>query len=92
MKMYLRPFLKIDVVAASGATMTFLYFSVTLATASVIGEEYGPITAVDLVLGDELLVEPDAGGRRRLVVVDDELDLAAEQAALGVERPCSQSW
>ena len=33
--MYFRPFLKIEVVAASGATITFLYFSVTLATASL---------------------------------------------------------
>ncbi len=41
MKAYLRPFLKIDVVAASGATITFLYFSVTLATASLMAEEYG---------------------------------------------------
>ena len=48
MKMYFRPFLKIDVVAASGATMTFLYFSVTLATASLTAEEYGPITASTL--------------------------------------------
>ena len=39
MKMYFRPFLKMEVVAASGETMTFLYFSVTLATASVMGEE-----------------------------------------------------
>ena len=44
MKMYFRPFRKIDVVAASGETMTFLYFSVTLAAASVTGDEYGPIT------------------------------------------------
>ena len=48
MKTYLRPFLKIEVVAASGATITFLYFSVTLATASLIAEEYGPITASTL--------------------------------------------
>ena len=48
MKMYLRPFLKMEVVAASGATITFLYFSVTLATASVTGEEYGPITTSTL--------------------------------------------
>ena len=47
MNAYRRPFLKIDVVAASGATITFLYFSVTLATASLI-EEYGPITASTL--------------------------------------------
>ena len=39
MKIYLRPFLKIDVVEANGDTSTFLYFSVTLATASVMGEE-----------------------------------------------------
>jgi hypothetical protein len=32
------------VVAASGATMIFLYFSVTLAAASDTGDEYGPIT------------------------------------------------
>ena len=48
MKMYLRPLRKIDVVAASGDTITFLYFSVTFATASVIGDEYGPITASTL--------------------------------------------
>ena len=48
MKMYLRPFLKIEVVAASGATITFLCFSVTFATASVIAEEYGPITTSTL--------------------------------------------
>ena len=50
MKMYFRrgSFLKMDVVAASGETITFLYFSVTLATASVIGDEYGPITASTL--------------------------------------------
>ncbi len=34
--------------AARGATMTFLYFSVTLAAASVTGDEYGPITASTL--------------------------------------------
>ena len=39
MKMYFRPFLKMDVVEASGETITFLYFSVTLATASVMGDE-----------------------------------------------------
>ena len=39
MNTYLRPFLKMDVVEASGETMTFLYFSLTLATASVMGEE-----------------------------------------------------
>jgi len=39
MKMYLRPFLKMEVVAARGATITLRYFSVTLATASVMGEE-----------------------------------------------------
>ena len=33
-----------EVVAASGATITFLYFSVTLTDASVTGDEYGPIT------------------------------------------------
>jgi len=32
------------VVAASGATITFLYFSVTFTEASVTGEEYGPMT------------------------------------------------
>src|SRR5882724_6682066 len=48
MKMYLRPFLKIDVVAASGATVTFLYFSVTLTEASVTGDEYGPMMASTL--------------------------------------------
>ena len=37
-----------DVVAASGETMTFWYFSLTFATASVIGEEYGPMTASTL--------------------------------------------
>jgi len=48
MKAYLRPFLKMEVVAASGITITFLYFSVTLAAASDTGEEYGPITASTL--------------------------------------------
>jgi hypothetical protein len=48
MKMNLRPFLKMDVVAASGATITFWYFSVTFTAASVIAEEYGPITASTL--------------------------------------------
>ncbi len=48
MKMYLRPFLKIDVVAARGATITFLYFSVTLTAASVTGDEYGPMMASTL--------------------------------------------
>src|SRR5436189_72595 len=33
-----------EVVAARGATITFLYFSVTLTDASVTGDEYGPIT------------------------------------------------
>jgi len=48
--MYLRrgSFRKMPVVAANGATITFLYFSVTLATASVTGEEYGPITTSTL--------------------------------------------
>jgi hypothetical protein len=48
MKMNLRPFLKMDVVAASGATITFWYFSVTLTAASVMADEYGPITASTL--------------------------------------------
>ena len=39
MKMCFRPFRKVEVVAATGATMTVRYFSVTLATASVIGDE-----------------------------------------------------
>ena len=77
--MYLRrgSFLKMPVVAANGATITFLYFSVTLATASVTGEEYGPI--------EEPFVQAYAGGRHRLIVVDDELDLPPEQSALGIE-------
>src|SRR5881409_1883102 len=37
-----------EVVAASGVIITFLYFSVTFADASVTGEEYGPITASTL--------------------------------------------
>ena len=64
--------------------MTFLYFSVTLATASLIGGGVGAHHGVDLVLGDELLVELDRGGGHGLIVVDDELDLASEQPALGV--------
>ncbi len=39
MKICFRPCLKIDVVAASGETMTFLYFSVMPATDSVIADE-----------------------------------------------------
>src|SRR5438094_9822174 len=79
MKMYLRrgSFRKMPVVAANGATITFLYFSVTLATASVTGEEYGPI--------EEPFVQAYAGGRHRLIVVDDELDLQPEQYDLGIE-------
>jgi len=42
--MNFRPFLKIEVVEAMGATIGILYFSFTLATASVMAEEYGPIT------------------------------------------------
>jgi hypothetical protein len=45
----------------------------------------GPHDRVHLVLGDQLLVEPDRGGGSRLVVVDHELDLAAEDSALGVQ-------
>jgi len=44
MKMNFRPFLKMEVVAALGATIGILYFSLTSATASVMGEEYGPRT------------------------------------------------
>src|SRR5216117_4147421 len=40
---------------------------------------------VHLVLGDELLVQTHGGGRHRLVVVDDELQLAAEQPTLAVD-------
>ena len=39
MKMYLRPCLKIEVVAARGETRTFLYFSLMPATDSVMPEE-----------------------------------------------------
>ena len=45
----LRPFLKIEVVDASGATMGISYFSLTLATASVIGDEYGTRIASTLI-------------------------------------------
>ena len=37
MKTYLRPFLKIEDEAPSGATIGILYFSLTLATASTMG-------------------------------------------------------
>ena len=42
---YFRPFSHSDVVPAIGAIITFRCFSVTSATASVMGEEYGPMTA-----------------------------------------------
>ena len=38
MKMFFRPFSQMDVVEASGASITLPYFSVTLATASVMFE------------------------------------------------------
>ncbi|MND00146.1 hypothetical protein D3C83_186590 [compost metagenome] len=44
----LRPFLKIAVVAAPAATIGMRCFSVTLATASVSGDEYGENTASGL--------------------------------------------
>ncbi len=39
MKMYLRPCRKMEVVAASGETSTFLYFSLMPATDSVTADE-----------------------------------------------------
>ena len=42
--MNFRPFLKMEVVAAMGATIGILYFSFTLATASVKAEPFGPRT------------------------------------------------
>ena len=42
MKTKLRPFLKIDVNAAPGASIGIRNFSLTSATNSVIGDEYGP--------------------------------------------------
>ena len=69
MKTYLRPFLKIEVVAASGDTFTFLYFSVTLATASLIGN--GPGDGSDAGPGapageaEDGSVKSPASGRRR---------------------------
>ena len=44
MKMNFRPFLKMEVAAAVGATIGILCFSVTSATGSVMGEVYGPRT------------------------------------------------
>ena len=84
MKMYLRPFLKMEVVAASGATITFLYFSVHIGHR--LGDRRGVRAHhhVHLVLGDELLVQALAGGGSGLVVIDDQIDLAAEQPALVV--------
>src|SRR5256884_9377816 len=35
--------------------------------------------------GEEPFVQAYAGGRHRLIVVDDELDLPPEQSALGIE-------
>ena len=49
MKMNFRPFLKMELVAAAGATRGIRCFSVTSATASVMGEEYGPMTASTLL-------------------------------------------
>jgi len=71
MKMYFRPFLKIDVVDVGHR----------LAHRRGVGSHH----RVHLVLGDELLVELHRGRRLRLVVVDHQLDLAAEQTALGVQ-------
>ena len=48
MKMNFRPFLKIDVVAAQHATIGLRCFSITSATASVIGDEKGEKTASTL--------------------------------------------
>jgi hypothetical protein len=45
---YFRPFSQSDVVPAIGAIITFRCLSVTSATASVMGEEYGPMTASTL--------------------------------------------
>ena len=42
MKTYLRPFLKIEVVAALGVIIGIRCFSLSSATASESGEEYGP--------------------------------------------------
>ena len=76
MKMYLRPFLKIDVVAASGATMTFLYFSVTLTAASVTGTYAKPGSyqkeGYDVCI-DELNGKGGLLGRKvELVIYDDQ--------------------
>ena len=46
--MNLRPFLKMDVEETIGATIGSRYFSDTLATASLMADEYGPITAFTL--------------------------------------------
>ena len=48
MKTNLRPFLKIDVSAAPGASIGMPCFSLTSATNSVIGDEYGPRIAFTL--------------------------------------------
>ena len=44
MKINFRPFLKIEVFVAMGASIGIRYFSFTSATASVMGEPYGPRT------------------------------------------------
>jgi hypothetical protein len=43
MKTYFRPFLKMELAEAPDATIGILYSSATPATASVIGEDYGPM-------------------------------------------------
>ena len=55
-----------------------------LATASRDRARIGREQHVDLVLGDQLLVELDGGLGVRLVVEQHELDLVAEQAAPAV--------
>ena len=64
--------------------MGFRCFSVTSATASVIGDRVGREDRVDLRLDEEPLVDGDRRRGVRLIVLGRELDLATEDTALFV--------
>ena len=74
-----------EVAPPAGATIGILCFSVTSATASMMGELIRTEHQIHLVLRDELFIEADGRGGVRPVVVDDQLELPPQHPALVVQ-------